>query len=292
VKTRVPKIIGVAAHTGKPDSRRRVLDLSSLLEASKVTVLLEREAATLLEKTDSGHTFKEISETADLLIVLGGDGTMLRAVRELDGRQTPILGVNLGNLGFLTSVRAEILQEAVPQVLRGNYQLSERPTLEVCLRRAGSALETHCALNDAVISRGTISRIVRLHLSIDGEMLTEYVCDGMIFATATGSTAYSLSAGGPILVPTARGLIITPICPHALSNRSVIAGESSVIRCRVASAAGELLLTVDGQVQLRMQVGDEIEVHQSSRTVQLVTLPGHSYFEVLREKLKWSGANV
>jgi len=143
-----------------------------------------------------------------------------------------------------------------------------------------------------VISRGAFSRVVRLRLSIDGEMLTEYVCDGMIFATATGSTAYSLSAGGPILVPTARALIITPICPHALSNRSVIAGEGSAIRCRVASAAGELLLTVDGQVQLRMQVGDEVEVRQSPRTVQLVTPKGHSYFEVLREKLKWSGANV
>ena len=143
-----------------------------------------------------------------------------------------------------------------------------------------------------MISRGAFSRVVRLQLSIDGEMLTEYVCDGMIFATATGSTAYSLSAGGPILVPTARALIITPICPHALSNRSVIAGESSVIRCRVAGAAGELLLTVDGQVQLRMQVGDEVEVRQSPRTVQLVTPKGHSYFEILREKLKWSGANV
>jgi len=123
-------------------------------------------------------------------------------------------------------------------------------------------------------------------------MLTEYVCDGMIFATATGSTAYSLSAGGPILVPTARALIITPICPHALSNRSVIAGEGSTIRCQVASAAGELLLTVDGQVQLRMLVGDAVEVRQSARVVPLVTPKDHSYFGILREKLKWSGANV
>jgi NAD+ kinase len=292
VKARIPKIVGVAAHTGKPQSRERLLELLTLLDAAKVSVLLEQEAAALATTTNVGQTLKEIGKTADLVIVLGGDGTILRAARELDGCETPILGVNLGNLGFLTSVRAETLREAVQEVLRGEYRLSERQTLQASLLRAGNPLETHDALNDAVISRGAISRIVRLHVSIDGEMLTEYVCDGMIFATATGSTAYSLSAGGPILVPTARALIVTPICPHALSNRSVIAGENSVIRCRVASAAGELLLTVDGQVQLRMQVGDEVEVRQSSRTVQLVTLKGHSYFEVLREKLKWSGANV
>lgn len=292
MKARIPNIVGVAAHTGKPESRERLLELLALLDAGKVRVLLEQEAAALVKRTDAGQPLKEVGKTADLVIVLGGDGTILRAARELEGCATPILGVNLGNLGFLTSVRAETLHETVPEVLRGEYQLSERHTLQAGLLRDGKPLETHGALNDAVISRGAISRIVRLHVSIDGEMLTEYVCDGMILATATGSTAYSLSAGGPILVPTARGLIITPICPHALSNRSVIVGENSVIRCRVASAAGELLLTVDGQVQLRMQVGDEVEVRQSSRTVQLVTLKGHSYFEVLREKLKWSGANV
>jgi len=292
VNSRIPKTVGVVAHTGKPESRRRLLELLALLESAKITTLLERDAAALVERADAGQTLKEISKTADLIVVLGGDGTILRAARELEGCEAPILGVNLGNLGFLTSVRAEDLHESVQQVLRGEYRLSERHTLQTGLRRDGNPLETYCALNDAVISRGAISRIVQLQLSIDGEMLTEYVCDGMIFATATGSTAYSLSAGGPILVPTARGLIVTPICPHALSNRSVIVGEESVIRCRVASAAGELLLTVDGQVQLRMQVGDEVEVQQSKRTVQLVTLPGHSYFEVLREKLKWSGANV
>ena len=291
MKARIPRIVGVAAHTGKPDSRERLLELLALLDDGKVKILLEQEAAALV-KAPAGQPLKEIGKMADLVIVLGGDGTILRAARELEGCETPIFGVNLGNLGFLTSVRAGTLRETVQDVLRGKYQLSERHMLQAVLLRDGKPLESHSALNDAVISRGAISRIVRLHLSIDGEMLTEYVCDGMIFATATGSTAYSLSAGGPILVPTARGLIITPICPHALSNRSVIVGENSVIRCRVASSAGELLLTVDGQVQLRMQVGDEVEVRHSSRTAQLVTLKGHSYFEVLREKLKWSGANV
>lgn len=292
MKPRIPKIVGVAAHAGKPAARERLIELLALLNAAKVSVLLEQEAASLAGQPGTGQALKQIGKTADLIIVLGGDGTILRVARELDGCETPIFGVNMGNLGFLTSVRAENLRDALPEILRGEYQLSERQMLQTGLVRDGKTLETHRALNDVVISRGAFSRVVELQLSIDGEMLTEYVCDGMIFATATGSTAYSLSAGGPILVPTARALIITPICPHALSNRSVIAGENSLIRCRVASAAGELLLTVDGQVQLRMQVGDEVEVRQSPRTVQLATPQGHSYFEILREKLKWSGANV
>jgi NAD+ kinase len=292
MKARIPKIVGVAAHSGKPESRDHVFELLALLEESKLTVLLEPEAAALVSTPKNSWPLKEIGKKADLVIVFGGDGTILRVARELEGAATPILGVNMGGLGFLTSVRAERLGEAVREVLQGEYQISERQMLQAGLLRDGQRTETHHALNDVVISRGTISRVVRLHLSIDGEMLTEYVCDGMIFATATGSTAYSLSAGGPILVPTAQALILTPICPHALSNRSVIAGESSAIRCQVASAAGELLLTVDGQVQLRLLVGDEVEVRRSPRTVQLASPRGHTYFGILREKLKWSGANV
>jgi NAD+ kinase len=266
--------------------------LLTVLKKSKIKVLLEQEAAILAGRRDAARTLKEIGKAVDLIIVLGGDGTILRVAREMGGSTAPLLGVNMGSLGFLTSVRADKLTSAVREILRGNYHISERQALQTTLLRGGKRKEAHRALNDVVVSRGAFSRIVRLRLSIDGELLTEYVCDGMIFATATGSTAYSLSAGGPILVPTARALIITPICPHALSNRSVIAGENSVIRCQVVSAAGELLLTVDGQVQLRMEVGDEIEVRQSSRTVQLVTPENHSYFGVLREKLKWGGANV
>ena len=184
------------------------------------------------------------------------------------------------------------LAKAVGSILRGEYEVSVRHTIQTTLMRSGTRLESHRALNDAVISRGAFSRIVRLRLTIDDEWLTEYVCDGMIFATATGSTAYSLSAGGPILMPAARAYILTPICPHALSNRPIVADEKSVVRCQVVSAAGELLLTVDGQVQTRMQVGDEVEVRSARQAVRLVTPAKHAYFEVLRQKLKWSGSNV
>lgn len=288
----MPKTIGVIAHVGKTEARARLLELLAVLDESKLRVLLERQAAVLAGKPKLAQTLKDIGKAADLMIVLGGDGTILRVARELEGAGTPILGVNLGNLGFLTSVRGDKLKAPVRAILRGQYEISERQTLQTTLIRGGKRQQAHRALNDVVISRGAFSRIVRLRLSIDEQLLTEYECDGMIFATATGSTAYSLSAGGPILVPTARALIITPICPHALSNRSVIAGETSVIRCHAARAAGELSLTVDGQVQSRMEVGDEVEVRQSLRSVRLVTPKGHSYFGVLREKLKWSGANV
>ena len=292
MKPRIPKTIGVAANMGKHESRSRLLQLLELLEANQVTALLEQEAATLAGRPKDSLALKQIGQSADMVIVLGGDGTILRVARELEGADTPILGVNLGGLGFLTSVRCEDIAEATTEVLAGEYDVSERFTILTTLTRDGKQLETHRALNDAVISRGAVSRIVRLRVSIDGELLTEYVCDGMIFATPTGSTAYSLSAGGPILLPTARACILTPICPHALSNRSVIAGEESVVRCQVTGAAGELWLTIDGQVQLRMQVGDEVEVRRSSQRVRLVMPKGHAYFDVLRQKLKWSGSNV
>jgi NAD+ kinase len=292
VKSRIPRKVGVVVHSGKPEARGRLLELLAVLRERHAAVLLEREAAALAGKPKLACPVREIGRIADMVIVLGGDGTILRVARELEGTATPILGVNLGHLGFLTGIHGERLQGPVRDVLRGQYDISRRHTLQTALVRSGRRRAVHRALNDVVVSRGALSRIVRLRLFVDGELLTEYVCDGMILATATGSTAYSLSAGGPILVPTARALVITPICPHALSNRSVIAGENSVIRCQVADAAAELLLTVDGQVQLRMEVGDEVEVRRSPRSVQLVTPKDHSYFEVLREKLKWSGANV
>lgn len=292
VKPIVPKTIAIAANVLKSETRQRLQELLQLLESNKVRVLLEDDAASLVNAKASAGKLGDFARNADLLIVLGGDGTILRAARALNGVETPILGVNLGGLGFLTSIRSTDLTRSMENILRGQYDLSARHTLQTRLMQDGREVKTHLALNDAVISRSTFSRVVRLILSIDGESLTEYVCDGMIFATATGSTAYSLSAGGPILLPSARSFIVTPICPHALSDRSIIAGEHSVVDCRVAGAAGDLLLTVDGHVQAPMHVGDSLQVRQAPGVVYLVAPKGHSHFEVLRQKLKWSGGNV
>jgi len=278
-----PKTIGVAANLDKPQANMRRAELVRLLEQHGVRVLLERSRR---------MTVRRMAAKADMLIVLGGDGTILRVARELEGAPTPILGINLGLLGFLTSVRSDEIEVVISKVLRGDYNLSSRHTLKATLYRRGRRLESHHALNDAVISRVASSRIVRLNVFIDDAWLTEYICDGIICATATGSTAYSLSAGGPILLPTARACVLTPICPHVLSNRSLITVEQAVLRCQVASAAGELLFTVDGQVRRSMRVGDEMEVCAGMRVVRLVTPKGHEYFEVLRQKLKWSGSHV
>ncbi|MBM3861453.1 MAG: NAD(+)/NADH kinase [Verrucomicrobia bacterium] len=283
MKQQPPKVIGVAANLDKPQAKQRLAELVRLLEQHGVRVLLSPTRP---------HAIRRLAAKTDMMIVLGGDGTILRVARELDGAPSPILGINLGYLGFLTSIRSDEMEVVLRKVLRGGYRLSERHTLQATLWRGGRRLETHHALNDAVISRVTSSRIVRLRVSIDDEWLTEYVCDGIICATATGSTAYSLSAGGPILLPSARARVLTPICPHVLSNRSLITDEQTVLRCQVTSAAGELLFTVDGQVQRPMQVGDEMEVRAGAHTVRLVAPEGHEYFEVLRQKLKWSGSHV
>ncbi len=287
-----PGIIGIAANPLKADARQCLTQLIALLREHAVRLLFETDVARLAVPRVTGSSLAKIKDQADMIIVLGGDGTILRVARELGDSPPPILGINIGSLGFLTSERSADMTRTVHEVLHGHCLISARQTLQATLQRPRCKPVTHIALNDAVISRGAFSRVVRLRLDIDGAMLTEYVCDGMIFATATGSTAYSLSAGGPIMLPTADAWLVTPICPHALSNRSVIVGRDSSLRCNVRSAAGDLLLTVDGQVQVKLRVGDNVEVRRGHRQVRLVMPKGHSYFDILRQKLKWSGANV
>lgn len=286
------KQIGVVVNAAKRGSGPLLTHLITLLRKNKIVPLLDADSTQLAGKKYQSLPLKKICKQADLVVVLGGDGTILRVVREMPDLKTPILGVNLGHLGFLTAARGTELSKTIKDIIRGHYQISERKTIEITLYRRGKKISSHRALNDAVISRSAFSRIVRLKLLIDDQLLTEYMCDGMIFASATGSTAYSLSAGGPIVLPNSRMFIITPICPHALSNRPVIASEQSRARCKVVQAAGELLLTIDGQVQVPMNVGDEVEVRSSRSSAKLVLPKGQSYFEILRQKLKWSGANV
>ncbi|MCX7915443.1 MAG: NAD(+)/NADH kinase [Verrucomicrobiae bacterium] len=285
-------VIGLAAHAGKPECRPHLLTALRWLGERGVNVLLDVEAGTVLGRTADTLPMAQIGARAQLVVVLGGDGTILRVARELEDHSIPIFGINTGNLGFLTGARCDELAQALEMLFAGQYQISERQTLATVIERGAQQLPCPRALNDVVISRGAFSRIVRLELELDGELLTEYVCDGMIFATATGSTAYSLSAGGPILLPQTRAFVVTPICAHALSNRPIVAGRDSVVRGRVVNAAGELLLTVDGQVQIRLHVGDVVVVRRAGHVVRLVTPKGHSFFDVLRQKLKWSGANV
>ena len=258
---------------------------------------LAREAAVVLKRagvrvlTARGDV-AGLAARSQLLLVFGGDGTILRVAREMNGAQTPVLGINAGALGFLTVVPAEGMEKALKAVLAGRYVLRTRTLLKADILRRERLLAAHYALNDVVVSRGAAARIVRMAVGIDGEPLTEYVCDGMIFATQTGSTAYSMSAGGPILTPGTDAFVMTPICPHSLTNRSVVVGRSAVAEARILSQPEELVLTVDGQVRVRLRSLDVIQMRRGNRQFQLVLPEGYSYYETLRRKLNWSGANV
>jgi NAD+ kinase len=232
-----------------------------------------------------------LARACDVVLVFGGDGTMLRVARELAGARTPILGINIGGLGFLTAVSSQQLPRALASLWRGDFALETRPLLEARAQAAGRRLRA-LAFNDVVVSRGEQPRLVSLEVAVDGEVLTRYRCDGLILSSPTGSTAYSLAAGGAIVAPGAEVFTLTPICPHTLSNRSVIVNLRSKVTVRVASERADVILAADGQTLSRLRHGDTVTVRRSPQSVRLVRLEGSSFFQTLRHKLHWSGSHV
>lgn len=232
----------------------------------------------------------EVAEVCELLIVLGGDGTILQVLHSLADKLPPIFGINLGTLGFLTTVGAAEYSKAVDAILEGNFQLSARALLNVEVIRDGRTVMKRIALNDAVVSRGELSRLIRLAVKIGSNELTEYNADGLIVATPTGSTAYSLSAGGPILAPDSGVFVVNPICPHVLTNRAVITSDAQTIEIHPADQRSSIFLTLDGQIIQELLPRDVLRISKSPKSLSLAMLPGMSFFEVLRQKLKWSGA--
>jgi NAD+ kinase len=224
----------------------------------------------------------------DLLLVFGGDGTILRVARDIAGSATPVLGINIGGLGFLTAVPSDRLEHALQEVWEGSYTIQSRALIEVSgVTRGRKILES--ALNDIVVSRGAMSRLISLDVSVDGEMITRYRCDGLIISSPTGSTAYSLAAGGAIVLPTAEVFTLTPICPHALSNRSIILPLSSKISVKAITPLPATILSSDGQVVDELDAGDEVVIQRSRRAIRLVQLADGSFLEALRRKLHWRG---
>ncbi|MGH9533722.1 MAG: NAD(+)/NADH kinase [Terriglobales bacterium] len=226
-----------------------------------------------------------------LAIVLGGDGTLLRVARLLgatsEGAETPLLGVNLGTLGFLTEVPARHLYPSLEAILAGHYREDRRHRIAAAAWRGGDCLWRGDAWNEAVIGKGALARIVEFDLHIDGAEVSAYRADGLIISTATGSTAYSLSAGGPVLDPRVKALVITPICPHTLTNRPLIVRDTARVEVRLRSPAGPIYLTLDGQEGAELAAGDRVTCEQSAHCVNLVRLPEYSFFAVLKNKLKW-----
>lgn len=286
-----PKTIGLIAHTGKKGSAELARAVQEEFARFSLTVLVESETAQHAG-IKRGHPIGEVGDRADLLVVLGGDGTILNVVGQLGDAIKPIFGINIGSLGFLTCAASSAYAEAVECIAAGEMKFSQRTLLQINVAGAGGASIEMTGLNDAVFSRGEVSRLIRLRTRVNGEALTEFNADGLIIATPTGSTAYSLSAGGPILAPQSGALVITPICPHVLTNRSIIVGADAVIEVEPTERDYPVYLSVDGREAMRLESGAVVTVRKSPRVLSLAALPGVSFFSVVRQKLKWRGSNV
>lgn len=281
------KAIGLIAHTGKTGSADVVRKISAEFERHGVPVRVEQQTAALVgERTNL--SIATLASESDLLVVIGGDGTILNVVGQIGDVVPSIFGINIGALGFLTCANSSACEQAVESIVRGEITFSHRALLDIAI---GDKSASVTALNDAVFSRGELSRLIRLRTRVNGEALTEYNADGLIIATPTGSTAYSLSAGGPILAPDSGALVITPICPHVLTNRSIIVDESATIDVEVSERDYPVFLTIDGRQPAHIRHGATVSIKKSSRFLPLAALPGASFFSVVRQKLKWSGSN-
>lgn len=281
---------GILARADKPQAAALARDLSAALAARGVEVVMEKRTAELAGGRAAGEP--ELSSACDLLIVLGGDGTILRALHRFRGAVPPVLGINVGSLGFLTGVSGEEWEQAVESIAAGDYQLSTRTLLRVELQRPGGAAEIFTGLNDAVVSRGHHSQLIKVEVRIDGEELSVYHADGLIVATPTGSTAYSMSAGGPLLLPDSACLVITPICPHVLTNRSTVVADTAQLELRLVGPGPGVTVNVDGQEIRDFGADDVLCISRAREQLQLAMLPGRTFSGVLRDKLKWSGSNV
>lgn len=284
-----PKVIGLVGHARKPGVAELARALQEEFTREGVTLRLDETTAALTGNASAGHTVTQLGRECELVIVLGGDGTILSTVHALGDDLRPIFGINLGTLGFLTCLGPADYRQAVRSIVSGSFLLSPRALLDVSVMRGEACVEQHLGLNDAVISRGALSRLIRLETRVSGTLLTEYNADGLIVATPTGSTAYSLSAGGPLLTPESNVFAITPICPHTLTNRSVIIADHSVVEVRLRDQQDEIYLTVDGQKAFGMQPQDVVRVCRSGKNLQLAMMPDLPFFELARRKLKWSG---
>ena len=226
------------------------------------------------------------------VFVLGGDGTFLSAVRWIGDRQVPIIGVKFGEVGFLAETTEDRLLEVAETILKNKFTTRPQMRLQVQTFRNGVEITRESAFNDVVINKGALARLARIRTHIDGQFLTDYRADGLIVATPTGSTAYSLAAGGPIIHPSVPGMIITPICPFTLTNRPLMVPDAVTIKIQLAESTSDMMLTCDGQVGLKIDHRDTIIISKSSAPVQMITLPDQNYFDVLKAKLRWSGSRV
>jgi NAD+ kinase len=280
-----PKVVGLVVKRGRAEAATLAGTLARFLRTRGVRVLVESDLSGLpdVQVMDKGAMVRG----ADLIVVLGGDGTLLGVGRLAGTHDLRVLGINLGGLGFLTEVSTEDAVGALERVFAGDYQLDRRTTLAVRVVRAGGVVAASQVLNDAVINKSALARIIDLHTSVDGEYLCVYKADGLIVATPTGSTAYSLSAGGPLVGPGVGVMLLAPICPHTLTLRPLVLADTSVVRVQLRAPDQEVFLTLDGQEGIPLRDGDVVEVERSPHVVALVRTVARSVLGVLRDKLHW-----
>jgi len=282
----VYRSIGICLKPDQPQLGGAVESLQKWLTERGCTVLLGKQSAEVTN--GKGFHRHELAEQVDLFIVLGGDGTLLAVARAIGERQVPILGVNLGTLGFLVEISQEDLFDTLDDALEGRFHVEERMRLDVQVERDGAVIESYLALNDAVIAKTALSRLVDLDAITDGAYVTTYHADGLIVSTPTGSSAYSLSAGAPLVLPSFEAILLTPICPHTLSQRPLVLPPVCDIEIVVRDTrGGEVRLTVDGQVGCDVKEGDRVRVRRSEFPVLLLVPPDRNRFEVMRNKLRW-----
>jgi len=284
------KTIGVISRPRRANLSVVVPTLLKWLNTRNLRVVYDEETAGALTDPANALSREEIAAQSDLLLVLGGDGTLLAAARFAAPRCIPILPINMGSLGFLTSFTVGELYPALEETLAGRAAFSTRTMLQVELVRAAQIIDTQHVLNDAVINKSALARMIELELSIDHDFVVRYRADGLVVATPTGSTAYSLSAGGPIVHPTVEAIIITPICPHTLTDRPVVVRDSALIEVKFTGTAESVLLTLDGQTGVALQENDTIRIARSPQCLHLIQPPKKTYFDILRNKLKWGEA--
>ena len=280
------RTVGLVVKRNRPRAARLAARMQAMLRRRGLKVLADAEG---FVSGVPARAKAELARECDLIVVLGGDGTLLAIARHADG-SVPILGVNMGELGFLTEVTEAEALPMLGRVLAGDFELDRRMTLSAALERGGRAVRRFRALNDVVISNGSLARIVEFSVRVDGLPLASYRADGLIVATPTGSTAYSLSAGGPVVEPTVQALLVSPISPHTLSNRPVVLRPEAVVRIEISERENDAILTIDGQESMALAGRDVIVVKRGRASVSLVRSPDRTYYDVLRAKLGWGGA--
>jgi NAD+ kinase len=286
------KRIGIIAKQNKPEAVPIVRNLVEWLRPKKIEVYIEKGMGELFHPPLAGPHLnsigrEDIPAQVEMIVVLGGDGTLLSVARLVRDRKVPILGVNLGGLGFLTEITLEELYRVLEKVVQGDFFTNERVVLSASVIRREERMAEFTVLNDAVVNKGALARIIDLETTINGEYLTTFKSDGLIISTPTGSTAYNLSAGGPIVYPSLHCIIITPICPHTLTNRPIMIPDDVEIRATLKTKQQEVILTLDGQQGFTLEFEDVVEVRKAEGHILLIQSPYRHYFELLREKLKW-----